>query len=139
MPANSYQLQKTPDGKYAVPAGELHLFDESDRNINWLISVNPTTSWVEHDLSAYVPRGTKAIYGSLMTHTTDALARLHIRDANSAATAIPRVVAIYRQQATEWGGRPIIIKATDGKFDIKEEDVNAEFTNLLFNLWGYFL
>ena len=30
----------------------LHLLDEADRSADWDINVNPTTAWVEHDLSA---------------------------------------------------------------------------------------
>ncbi len=138
MPANSFQNAQCPDGKYAVPAGELHLLDEGDRNSGWDISVNPTTSWVEHNvLSGRVPKGTKALFGWGYFVRTDPAGVLEIRDAISAETNALKV-KFSRITSLEWGG-PVIIKATDGIFDIQEQDATLEISNFIFHLWGYYL
>ncbi len=143
MPANSFQNAICPDGKYAVPAGELHLLDEGDRNTSFDISVNPTTSWVEHDLSASgsgrVPKGTKALFGLMYITRTDVTGTLQVRDATSTETNLVRTwTATHSITASvfAWG---MIIKATDGKFYIKERDSSNEIANFSFQLWGYFL
>ncbi len=146
MPANSFQNALCPDGKYAVPAGELHLLDEGDRNAGWDISVNPTTSWVEYDLgpsatgSKRVPKGTKALWGFASLANTDAFAVLHFRDAASAETDPERTRGIQHGQATsDRLGVAMIIKATDGKFDIKEQSLALEVLTFAYVVHGYFL
>ena len=145
MPANSFQNALCPDGKYAVPAGELHLFDEGDRNTNWDINVNPTTSWVEHDLgpsatgSKRVPKGTKALWGFWSGQNTDAVGILMLRDGTSAIINVVKLQSVVFSGAGSYWGMMQIIKATDGIFDIKEKDATFEMTNILFNLRGYFL
>ena len=137
MPANSFQNAQTPDGLYAVPAGELHLFDETDRTSgSFDINVNPTTAFVEHDLSARVPKGTKALWSYCEITPSDALAFINIRDANSAATNDYQSIVLG--SGTQHG-QPIIIKATDGIFDIREWSATFEASSFKFQLWGYFI
>ncbi len=140
MPANSFQNAICPDGKYAVPAGELHLLDETDRHTDWDISVNPTTAWVEHDLSARVPKGTKALFCAIGIHSADATCVLLIRDGTSAETDVVRTHTFSHSVGVDnvifW---PTIIKATDGIFAIKEQLNTLEVTVFYVELWGYFL
>ncbi len=140
MPANSFQNQLTPDGKYAVPAGELHLLDEGDRNTSWDINVNPTTSWVEHDLSGRVPKGTKALLGICWVVNADNFGNLQARDGVSTETDLERTHLIaHYQGAGDIIAVPIIVKATDGIFDIQERSAIYEVSTFAFNLWGYYL
>ncbi len=140
MPANSFQNALCPDGKYAVPAGELHLLDEGDRNTDWDVNVNPTTSWVEHDLSGRVPKGTKALFGHALIINADAQGILLVRDGNSSENDKERTQTIsYLGAAGKLLGIPIIIKATDGIFDIRENAADVEISNFTFELWGYYL
>ncbi len=140
MPANSFQNAQTPDGKYAVSAGELHLFDEGDRNTDWDVNVNPTTSWVEHDLSGRVPKGTKALFGHAVIVNADAQGTILIRDGNSAENDKERTQTLsYLGAAGKVIGVPIIIKASDGIFDIRENAATVEIAIFTFEIWGYFL
>ncbi len=141
MPANSFQNALCPDGKYAVPAGELHLLDEGDRNTNYDINVNPGFgAWVEHDLSARVPKGTKALLGFAYIANTDANGSLHVRDGTSTETDAERTITMFTgNNAGDSIGVPCIIKATDGILDIIERDAASEISIFIFELWGYFL
>ncbi len=140
MPANSFQNAQCPNGKYAVPAGELHLLDEGDRNTAWDINVNPTTSWVEYDLGGIVPKGTKALYGFLSITNADAGGILQTRDGNSAETDLIRTRTYqHGSGAGDYVGILEIIKATDGKFDIREYGAANEISAVQFNTAGYFL
>ncbi len=140
MPANSFQNALCPDGKYAVPAGELHLFDEGDRNTEWDISVNPTTAFVEYDLSGRVPRGTKALYGWIAFVNASNASVIEVRDGNSTETDAEKVRAFnFGVADANYIGWPVIIKATDGIFDLKELGAGFAASAFTFELWGYYL
>ena len=139
MPGNSFQNAQTPDGKYAVPAGELHLLDEGDRNTDGAINVNPTTAWVEHDLSGRVPKGTKALWGFVQITRLDASGILMSRDGSSTETDNERTYFLRHGGSQTDHGWLVIIKATDGVFDIKEYDATFECSGFFFLLHGYFL
>jgi len=119
----------------------LHLLDESDRNTDWDVNVNPTTSWVEYDLSARVPKGTKALMGYLRISNTDVNAMLQFRDGVSTESDNERTRTIMNGGGTghTLGLGGITIKATDGIFDVKEESADTEVVLCHFQVWGYYL
>jgi hypothetical protein len=137
MPGNSFQNAQTPQSLYAASAGTLHLFSDTDRATTYDINVNPSTSWSEQDLSGQVPKGTKAVYGYMQVNRTDASAIIMVRDANSTATDTEQTIGVYANGINP--GWPAILKAGDGKFEIKELSNAYEAANFIFELWGYFI
>lgn len=133
---NSYQNQRTPDGNYAPSVGNLHLLPEEDRTTGWDLSVNPSTSWAECDLSNRVPKGTRALMGWAYVGPTDAVGMILTRDANSSETNNVRTRMIAND---DWDGNIILIKATDGKFDYKEHSNAQEVAVFNFELHGYYI
>ena len=140
MSGNTLQYAETPDGLSAVHCGTLHMLDEGDRNSGWDIIVNPTTSWVEYNLSGRVPPGTTALLGFYLSINTDPRGILLIRDGASSETNAVRTWSIDNQSAATYIlGTVIIIKATNGIFDIREYDSSNEISDFRFVLWGYFI
>ncbi len=121
-------------------ATRLVLLDEADRSADWDINVNPTTSWVEHDLSALVPTGATALFGFFYYTNTDGSGILNIRDGISSETDFQKITFVQNSfgagQNHAW---PTIIKATNDIFDLKENASTTEVAVFLFELWGYFL
>ena len=124
--------------KEAMP--QLHLLDEADRSADWDINVNPTTAWVEYDLSARVPAGTTALFGFALHTNADAYGALEIRDATPGTETDDERVRFSQAgaDANTLIAGPAIIKATNGIFDIQEVSATNELTNWIFNLWGWF-
>jgi hypothetical protein len=116
----------------------LHFLDESDRSSSWLLNVNPTTSWAEADLSAYVPPGTLAIYGLMSIVLADADGIILLRDGTSSETNQTRTLSLGNFSSAGNTLRvPLTIKATNGIFDYAEFSAAAELSTLSFLLWGW--
>ena len=140
MPGNSFQNAQTPQALYAASAGTLHLLNDTDRSTSWNVSINPSTSWDDLDLSGQVPKGTKALYGYMRVSNTDVRAIILIRDGNSATTDNFQTQSIdHGDGVNDDIGYPAIIKATDGEFSIKEYDGTFEGYAFNFQLWGWFI
>ena len=118
----------------------LHLLDEADRSADWDINVNPTTAWVEQDLSALVPVGATALFGFMRNANTDINGIICIRDGTSSEASIERTRTLEHYQGTgDVIGVPVIFKATNGIFDIREYGAGQELAAWGYILWGYYL
>ncbi len=118
----------------------LHLLDESSRAASYNISANPTTSWVEYDSSSAVPSGTLGLYGWFLSVATDANGNLKFRDGTSSETDNIRLFSYdIGYAASIRSGVPIMIKATNGIFDIQELSSANEVAAIRFDIWGWLL
>lgn len=116
-----------------------HLLDEASRG-DPDISVNPTTAWAEQDASALVPNGTTALFGFFIIQNTDAAGELCIRDGSSAETSVTKTWSIrHLSGVADVLAIPIIIKATNGIFDVREYGAATEIAIFTLRIWGYFL
>ena len=119
----------------------LHLLDESDRNGTWDVDVNPTTSWLEANLSALVPSGTLGLYGNMYIQlATDNSGWLRVRDGSSSEIDIERTSTIRTGHAASmYMITSMMIKATNGIFDYAEYSSSHEILTFRFNIWGWLL
>ena len=119
----------------------LHLLDEADRNGTWNVDVNPTTSWLEANLSALVPTGTLGLYGNMYIQlATDNSGWLRVRDGSSSEIDIERTSTIRTGHAASmYMITSMMIKATNGIFDYAEYSSSHEILTFRFNIWGWLL
>ena len=130
----------------AIDAATLHLIPSSDRTVTSDVSDGSVSdTWESADLSALVPNGTIAIYGSILIDTANAgdISFLLVREGGSSDTNTLRT----RVQGigAEIGAATIIdnlsmaiILAPNGTFDYRRL-TGTTVDTFLFSLWGYFL
>jgi hypothetical protein len=118
--------------------GTLHLIDEDSR-VRAVNDSSVTDTWEEADLSDYVPRGTRGLYGFLqITTDTDNQGVLLVRDGASMTTNRTNTRIIRVDAGGAWGAMAII-KATNGIFDYVRLSSDHEIDAFQFWLWGYYL
>jgi len=118
----------------------IHLMPHTKRNTVADVATDPTLSWVEHDLSDRCPSGTLGLYGFLLMIASGASGGiLNIRDGISGATNNYQVWTSDAEAVGHRQGVPMLIKATNGIFDVKEREAGWAVSGFYFHIWGWLL
>ena len=105
-----------------------------------------TDTWELADLSSYVKKGTKAVYGYAQAYTSsanDALL-LTVKGYGEASDANVKgrnwLIRIHAQLGAGnlWIGCPTVIYAPDGKFEYRRYSSSYPIDQFVFYLWGYY-